>query len=353
MARIEYWLQIENQNWDAAPNGIHRMTGEMLTRDANGFFRALPAPALLVRRYMANWASPDDQPLNAWDLTEPPPSQTHGTIPGATLEAKVGDEIIVHFRNMDMRAGVPDRERVHSFYAQGLQRAPMYDGTFPFSPPDPRQGNKQGDRVEPGESFDYTFTAPHLANAGAWLYYDASIASAASIQLGALGALIVRQGGESRSQIASQNLRAGGDTPTHFSNVPPPPTAVEHVLIWHTLAGVGDCLNGRQLLGNTPTLLARLNGRVKFRLLNLATHAQVFHLHGHRWKRGANEWTDTEWLAPGATATFEILEGTVEFGGSNGDWQIETVGAPALSASYVVTDGGALNLAVGSDGGQV
>src|SRR5947207_15440945 len=99
MARIEYWLQLENHPWDVAPNGIDRTTGLNLVRDANGFFKPITGDALIFRRYAPNWAAPDDQLLNPWDLNEPNPTQTNGTIPGATIEAKVGDEILVHFRN--------------------------------------------------------------------------------------------------------------------------------------------------------------------------------------------------------------------------------------------------------------
>lgn len=350
MPRLEYWLQLENQTWDVSPNGLDRTTGISLPRDANNFFRPMPEQALIVRRYVANWASPADLPLNVWDLAEPNPAQTRGTIPGATLEAKIGDEVIVHFRNMDMRTGVPDRERIHSLYAQGLNHAPGSDGTYPFSPPDPRQGNKQGDRVAPGDTFDYTYTASHLSNAGAWLYYDASVAAGASIALGAFGALIVRQGGESRPPALTQLLRGAGDTQTQFAHLPTPATSLEHLLVWHTLKGVGDCLNGKQFLGNTPTLISRTNSRVKFRLLNLTDRVQVFHLHGHRWARG-NDWMDSASIAPGSGATVDWLEGTTEAGGSNGEWRIANPLAPQFIASYVVTDGGALALSMGDTGG--
>jgi len=61
--------------------------------------------ALILRRYTANWAAPDDRKVNPWDINELDPTDngTMGTIPGPVIECSVGDTVNVHFRNMDMR----------------------------------------------------------------------------------------------------------------------------------------------------------------------------------------------------------------------------------------------------------
>lgn len=346
MPRTEYWLQIENHAWDVCPNGLNRMTGEQFTRAAGGLFRPLASEALIIRRYTANWAAPDDHALNPWDLNEPEPARTRGTIPGATIEGKVGDEIIVHFRNMDQRTGIAPRERTHSFYAHGLQHANAHDGTYPLSAPDAAQGNKQGDRVAPGDSFDYRLTLPHASNAGVWLYHDASMSRAASVALGAFGAIIVRAGGEMKSSLPTQPLRTPLDTPLSYAQVPQPPTAVEHLFFYHELAGVGECLNGRQLLGNTPTVLGRLNTRIKYRVVNLSNRVQTIHVHGHRWRQGSG-WADTESIGVGAGLTFEVLEGSAEFGGGNGEWAVTSNQADGVTGSLVITEGGVVRLQAG------
>jgi hypothetical protein len=347
MARIEYWLQLENHPWDVAPNGIDRATGLNLVRDANGFFKPITGDALIFRRYTSNWAAPDDQPLNPWDLNEPIPAQTHGTIPGATIEAKVGDEILVHFRNNDQRANFSIAQRTHSFYAAGLSHSALFDGSYPLSPPDSAQGNKQGDRVAPGDNFTYSYTVPHASNAGVWIYHDRSIAYEASIRQGAFGAIIVRGGGETKPGLPPQPIRAAGDTSIQFAHIPPPPASGEHLFLLHNLADKGACLNGRQLLGNTPSVLGRINTRIKFRVVNFSDRTQSFHLHGHRWTKD-NDWVDTRTIAIGEGITFDILEGTAEDGGGNGEWLVVNYGVDNADGSFVVTEGGALQLPVGS-----
>lgn len=337
MARIEYWLQIENGPWDTAPNGVDRLSGATLARGADGMFKPLAGEALFIRRYTANWASGDDRPLNAWDLAEPDPAGGHGTIPGATIEAKVGDEIVVHFRNMDQRAGATEAQRTHSLQVRGLQAAAMYVGRFPYTPADPAQGNRRGDRVGPGESFDYRYTAPHQSNAGVWWYGDGGAGAAENVKLGSFGAVVVRGGGEGKANVPAQALRGAGDTPFRFANVPPPPSANDHLLVWHTLGDGVECLNGRQGGGNTPELIARANTRLKLRVLNLTQRARTITLDGHRWRHG-DGWVDSELLGPGQGATIELLEGSAENGGGNGEWPIGCDGATI--GSLVVTEGG-------------
>ena len=68
--------------------------------------RPLQKDALLLRRYTAEWKTPDDQKVNPWDLNELDPTDTGtmGTIPGAIIECNVGDTLRVHFRNLNTRS---------------------------------------------------------------------------------------------------------------------------------------------------------------------------------------------------------------------------------------------------------
>jgi hypothetical protein len=351
MARIkEYWLQLESRRWDAAPWGANRLTGRPLPRTAGGMFRPAAREMLILRRYTTDWDAPADRPLNPWDLTEPDPAATGGAIPGATLRAKVADEIVVHFRNMDMRPGIHESDRVHSLRAGGARVTPIHSGAFPLSPPDPAQGGRRGDRVPPGESFTYRWSCPHKSSAGVWLYGDGAADARQSVAAGAFGALIIQAPGEQESDAPSGPLRAAGDTSARFAAVPAPPKRAEYLLAFHELPGVGLCLNGRAGLGNTPALLAGEGTRMTVRCLNASTQPVTVSIQGHRWERG-DHYADVEFLPPGAGATLSILSGSAEGGGGLGEWLITGVagatglaGDMAVSGSFVTTRGGPVEL---------
>jgi plastocyanin/FtsP/CotA-like multicopper oxidase with cupredoxin domain len=132
MATIEFWIQLENHRWEICPSGKDRLTGMKVeelvggkppvnvtlhspvtghTRSNVKMFQPVRdsdgdvADALILRRYTANWAAPDDRKINPWDINEKNPTDTGtmGTIPGPVIECSVGDSVVVHFRNMDMR----------------------------------------------------------------------------------------------------------------------------------------------------------------------------------------------------------------------------------------------------------
>src|SRR5215469_7662592 len=116
MVQVEKWIQIENHPWNVCPNNIDRMMG---APPPGPPFLPLDADALILRNYTANWAAPDDRKVNPWDMNEPDPATTMGTIPGATIECNVGDSVLIHFRNMDMRTDpttgqlLPATQRAH------------------------------------------------------------------------------------------------------------------------------------------------------------------------------------------------------------------------------------------------
>ncbi len=238
MATIEYWIQIENHAWDVSPHNIDRITGQnmqqitgkapvvkMLTSPVTGavrnrtMYKPLSNDALILRRYTANWAAPDDRKVNPWDLNEPNPTDngTMGTIPGPVIECNVGDTVVVHFRNWDNRSEKDVKARTHSLHPHGFVFAPTSDGAYPLSPPDPNQAVgpeaanwavvgvtsfKKGDRVPPrldpndpndtGGTFVYTWnTFRWPTTAGVWLYHDHSICDMENVQQGAIGIIVI------------------------------------------------------------------------------------------------------------------------------------------------------------------
>ena len=334
MATKEYRVQIEEHPWNTRP-----WTPPLAGTEPVG------QTALLIRRYDAGWSQPVDEPVNPWDLLEPDPAQTQGALPGAVLQAKVGDDIVVHFRNMDMRADATPIERTHSLHPHGVQRSALYDGAYPLSPPDPGQGNARGDRVPPGESFTYRWSVPHRSTAGAWLLHDHGPAHEQSLMLGAFGVLRIVAPGEQPVDRPARPVRAASDVPPNFAAVPTPPKRADYLLVFHELVGAGLCLNGRQGLANAPALVAGVDTRMVIRCVN-ATHSPLtVYIHGHRWQRG-DDWVDTEVLGAGGSTALGILSGSVQDGGGPGQWLVMGRGAAGTAVgSLIVTAGGAVALA--------
>jgi FtsP/CotA-like multicopper oxidase with cupredoxin domain len=414
MADVEYWIQIENRAWDVAPNDVDRLTGRTMAQLPGGaapvartltspetgvvrtrtMYKPLGEDALILRRYTKNWAAPDDRKVNPWDLNESDPTDngTMGTIPGPVIECKVGDRVIVYFRNKDFRAGKDVKARAHSLHPHGFVFDPRYDGAFPLSPPDTTQsvgaefaewaqvgvtGSKKADRVPPGGTFTYfwnTFRWP--TTAGVWLYHDHSFCDMENVTLGAIGIIVIHneqdpedvidqdlpggqpngrliqvrcfpfplekvrplphdleglglallepgeladlqngmgmemQGGQEQAEPRSKGRgkSAESDVPVGERAVRrgdlileldpklelvrrlclrfyvDPPKRAQYLQLYHELSGAGMTINGRKYLGNTPTLLAGLDTKMRFGLVGMnELMFHTFHLHGHRW----------------------------------------------------------------------
>ena len=344
MATKEYWIQIENHGWNPHPWRISQ-AGTEPDRGNVDVAKPKEQVALMIRRYAAGWTHPADEPVNPWDLLEPDPAQTQGTLPGAVLEAKVGDDIVVHFRNMDMRADASLVERTHSLHPHGVQQAALHDGAYPLSPADPGQGNARGDRIPPGGSFTYRWSVPHRSTAGAWLYHDHAAAHQQSLTLGAFGVLRILAAGEQRGDLPAGPVRGANGVPPDFAAVPAPPKRADYLLVFHELVGAGMCLNGRQGLSNAPALVAGADTRMTKRCVNATTSPLTLCIYGHRWQRG-EDWYDTEVLAASSATTFGILSGSAENGGGPGQWLVMGQGPAGMAVgSLVVTGGGAVALA--------
>jgi plastocyanin/FtsP/CotA-like multicopper oxidase with cupredoxin domain len=262
MPTIDYWIQIENHPWDACPNNIDRMTGQKIDLaslpaaggTSNPPAKPLDQDALILRRYTANWAAPDDRKVNPWDLNEPDPAVTRGTIPGPVIECDLatGDDVIVHFRNMDLRTDssgqlLSAERRAHSLHPHGFAFAPQFDGAYPLSPQDTNQpipaaevpvwsslgvtGFKQGDRVpapnavgNPPGTFDYHWqTIGWPTTAGVWHYHDHSICDVDNINYGAIGIIVIHNSNDPEDFL-TQDLPGGSPngSPIQVICFPPP-----------------------------------------------------------------------------------------------------------------------------------
>ena len=240
----EYWIAAVPVTWNIVPNG----------RDAIDGRRFSPAETVIqtvvYRRFGRGWRKPHRVSNNA---------ASNGFI-GPLIRARVGDRILVHFKNMDTL-----RKRPHSMHFHGVHYRPESDGAYVpgFS--------TRGANVKPGESYTYTLEA-RPGSAGAWPYHDHSPSMAESIGGGLYGALSI------------------------LGPTEPAPDR-EHVVFFAAHRNFMT-INGRAFVGNTPVYRGRVGDLVQWDVLSLGDDFHTFHVHGHRWRAPDGTPTDTKTLGP-------------------------------------------------------
>jgi manganese oxidase len=179
-------------------------------------------------------------------------------IPGPTIRARVGDEIVVHFRNLD--TAMP-----HSMHFHGVHYRVGSDGAFVpgFSGP--------GANVKPGASFTYRLSA-RSDSVGVWPYHDHSPSMMESIAGGMYGVVSILGRRERKPDR-------------------------EFVVFFESQLGFMT-INGRAFVGNTPVFHARVGDLVQWDVLALGDDHHTFHVHGHRWRAPDHSFIDTKTVGP-------------------------------------------------------
>ena len=240
-----YWVGAVPVSWNVVPNG-HDAIMHQTYSPADTVF-----PTVVYQRFTAGWKR---RLPNA-----PRASQPNTAIPGPLLRARVGDRIVVHFKNMDTVLKQP-----HSMHFHGVRYKPSSDGAFL-----PGFSGRDGD-VKPGQTWTYRLRAGRGA-AGVWPYHDHSPSMEGSIAGGLYGAL----------SILGRRDRAPDR---------------EFVVAFETTHGFST-IDGRAFVGNTPVMKARVGELVQWDVIALGSEHHTFHVHGHRWReRGVPR--DTKTLGP-------------------------------------------------------
>ena len=252
---VVYWVAAVPVSWNITPNGQDAMTG-MAMPPAQSVVQTV-----VYRRYSANWKSP---------LPNAPASSNDGLlIPGPLIRARVGDRILIHFKNMDTLRHAP-----HSMHFHGVHYAPSSDGAYlpGFSGPDAD--------VLPGHTYTYTLNAGD-DSAGVWPYHDHSQSMQASIEGGMYGML----------SILGRHDRAP-DREFEVAFVP-----------W----GKFMTIDGRAYIGNTPVFHAKVGELVQWDVMALGSDFHTFHVHGHRWEADGVS-RDTQTVGPAESFRIRWLE---------------------------------------------
>ncbi len=253
-ATRHYWIAAVPQTWNVVPSGRDPISGMTFEPEETTM------ETVLYKRFTRNWASPWPNRATVGD---------NDGIPGPTIRARVGDTVVVHFRNMDTAF-----ERPHSMHFHGFRYRFASDGSFipGFST---REGN-----VPPGGTATYRLRAVR-GSRGVWSYHDHSASMHESIMGGMYGAISI---------LGARERRPRRENIVFFSH---------HIGF--------DTINGRAFIGNTPTFRAQVGDIVQWSVLAIGNEFHTFHLHGHRW-RFAGSFIDTRTIGPGESFRFRIRE---------------------------------------------
>ena len=273
----EYWLQLENLPWDVCPWGVDRATG-------------LALPGRARRRAPAYGAGGAGHPALHAQLG---PAGRRGHQPLGLERAWPGAAVRQHPRR---RAGGQSGRRDHRPLPQPgpAQRRPRR--RTPAQPARPRcaaaadstTAHSRCRRPIPARTAGAAIglrrarasptagPARSGAAAGAWLIHDGGAGRREEHGPGRFGRRHHPRAGRAAARPACQRRAPARRHATRFAAVPAPPKRGEYVLLFHELPGVGLCLNGRQALGNTPTLVAGMGTRLAIHCLNACRQS------GHR-----------------------------------------------------------------------
>ena len=229
---LDYWVAAVPLSWNITPNGRDAIMGEDVPPEKS------VVQTVVYRRYGEGWKTPE---ANA------PESSADGLlIPGPLLQARVGDTIRIHFKNMDTLRHDP-----HSMHFHGVHYAPSSDGAFL-----PGFSGRDAD-VMPGDSYTYVLKAGN-DSAGVWPYHDHSMSMAASLDGGMYGML----------SILGRHERAPDR---------------EFEVVFSSMGKDFMTIDGRSFVGNTPVFRAKVGELVQWDVMSIGSDFHTFHVHGHRW----------------------------------------------------------------------
>jgi FtsP/CotA-like multicopper oxidase with cupredoxin domain len=247
----EYWISARSISWNVAPKPRDEWM-KMRVRGKRSKFRAL-----VYQQFSEGFAAPIG------------PAQ----MPGPTLEAEVGDTLVVHFRNADEKFN-----QALTMHPHGVRYNPEYDGTYlgDFT--------RAGGFVESGEEFTYTWEATP-DSVGIWPYHDHGPNHTVNTVRGLFGTVIIRPKGAPKPDVEQVLV---------MHSLPPEVTRFDRQL---------QCFNGRVGAGNTPTIRARVGQDVAMHVYGGDGAFHTFHVHGHRWRDTSGAFVDCPTVGPNESMT--------------------------------------------------
>ncbi len=251
--RREYWITAEPRNWNIMPTKVDEMLNQPVRKGKTTF------TAYAYRAHTADFG----QPLGP------------ASVPGPLLEAREGETLVVHFRNL---CPVPVTMHPHGvFYANEM------DGSYKGIHTDP------GGFVQKGRTVTYVWECPE-GTAGSWFYHDHGPLDPLPVYKGLFGGLVVRKADEplpDREYVLA------------FHSFLPPATGLRRGFF---------CINGKSFTGVTPNLEARIGDDVQIHVFGIDNDFHTFHLHGHRWTEPGGNVVDNKTFGPGDSFGVRFVE---------------------------------------------
>jgi len=247
-ARVrQVWVGAVPVTWNMIPNERDAIMGTKYSPTDTVF------PTVVYRRFTRGWKRP---------LRNGPRDGNQDLIPGPLLHMRVGDTLLVHFKNMDTLLHNP-----HSMHFHGVHYRPSSDGAYL-----PGFSGKDAD-VKPGQTWTYRLFAGNDSK-GVWPYHDHSQSMEDSIAGGMFGML----------SILGRHEQA--------------PDREFEVVFSPGTKGSFWTIDDRAFVGNTPVFTSRVGQLVQWDVMAMGSDFHTFHVHGHRWIGPGGIPRDTQTVGP-------------------------------------------------------
>ncbi|MDP9145212.1 MAG: multicopper oxidase domain-containing protein, partial [Actinomycetota bacterium] len=125
---IEYWVAAVPVTWNVVPNGRDPISGAVFSRDETTF------RTIVYKKFTRGWRRPLP---NRGDV-----AGDNDGIPGPTIRARVGDTVLIHFKNRDRLFNRPHSMHFHGFHYPFSSDGAYIPGT-----------TGRGANVKPGQTF--------------------------------------------------------------------------------------------------------------------------------------------------------------------------------------------------------
>jgi FtsP/CotA-like multicopper oxidase with cupredoxin domain len=309
-----YYIAADVVEWDYAPSGMNKITGEPFGDDENVFVEQGDHRIGRVYRKAIYREYTD----NTFTTLKPVPSvwQHLGSL-GPVIRAEVGDTIVVDFKN---NATFPASMHPHGvLYNKDSEGAPYADGTS--------GGDKADDGVAPGATHTYTWQVPERAGPGPgdgssvlWMYHSHTD-EIADTYAGLIGPLIVTARGQAKPDGSPKNVDREfvtmflvddqNQSPFLADNIAQyagDPDGVDEEDEEFEESNLMHAING-YVFGNLPGLTMKVGEHVRWYVIGMGTEVDLHtpHWHGQTLTMSMGGRTDMVELLPNSMKILDMV----------------------------------------------